>query len=224
LKLYYSPGACSLAPHIVARELRLDVEFIAVPIAESANSKPEYLAINPRARVPALQVGELVYTEAPALLPFLASQIPGSGLLPPVGSTDYARCLEWLCWFSSNLHIAYARVWRPERFLPAGYDSAAFTAHAKQQIEGMNDEVEARLDGGWLVASGCSVADIYALIFYRWGNRIGFPMKERWPRWRALVQRLLERPAVQAAITHEGIGFDHFDPSDLLTERYALVI
>ena len=213
MKLYYSPGACSLAPHAALREAGIDFEPVRVAIAERANQSPDYLRINPRARVPALQIGDEAYTEAPALLVFIASQAPELELLPPAGDPALARALEWMAWFSSSLHIAYAQLWRPERFLPASADSAEFTAHARTIIARMNSEVEQRLAGPWLLGERFSLADIYSLPFYRWGRRIGLDMEASCPRWTEMIRALLARSAVQAALAEEGLAPAEFIPA-----------
>jgi glutathione S-transferase len=118
LTLFYSPGACSLAPHIVLEELGLEFERRPVLIAEGQHLSREYLKINPRGRVPTLIADGTVITEVPAILPYLASLKRDAGLLPPDGSLDLAKTHEFAGWLSSTLHIAYAQLWRPERFLP----------------------------------------------------------------------------------------------------------
>ena len=206
MKLYYSPGACSLAPHVALREIDADFELVEVKIAERANFAQDYLEVNPRARVPALEVDGEIYTEASGLLLYIASLRPESGLTPPSGTPELARCLEWLAWLSSSLHIAYAQHWRPERFLAPGSDSDAFVEQGRRIIQRMNGEVEDRLIGPWFLGRRFSLADLYALPFYRWGHRIGLSMADDFPRWTAWSEHMLERSAVRAAIEREGIG------------------
>ena len=211
MKLYYSPGACSLAAHIVFREICVPIELVEIVVARRENFSPEFLKVNPRARVPTLEIDGEIYTEVPALLTFAASLRPDAGLLPPLGSAQLARCLEWLGWFSSSLHIAYAQLWRPERFLPPTSDSREFIESARPIVERMNREVEDRILGPWLLGDRYSIADAYALPFYRWGNRIGIPMAECCPRWAAWAERMLQRPAVREAIDTEKLGYESFD-------------
>ncbi|MGZ9202373.1 MAG: glutathione S-transferase N-terminal domain-containing protein, partial [Caulobacteraceae bacterium] len=118
MKLFYSPGACSIAPHILLRELELPHTLQLVSLADGEHNTASYLRINPKARVPALEIGGEIYTEVPALLTYLASLKPEAGLLPALGSVELARTLEWLAWLSSTVHIAFAQFRRPERFLP----------------------------------------------------------------------------------------------------------
>src|SRR5688572_32428246 len=147
MKLYYSPGACSLAPHIALREIGAEFELERVSALDKEHLQAGYLRINPRARLPALDIDGAIYTEASGLLLYIASLRPEASLLPPDGDPLLARALEWLAWFSSSHHVAYACYWRPERFLPAGADSSELTAFGRGTIERMNAEVEDRLAG-----------------------------------------------------------------------------
>ena len=212
MKLYYSPGACSLAPHVALRETGADFEPVRVMVADKENYGAAYLQINPRARVPALEIDGEVYTEAAALLVFIASRAPQAGLLPEPGTPAQGRMLEWLAWFSDTLHIAYAHLWRPERFLPPDADNAAMVDFARESIQRLNAELEGRIAGPWLVGEHYGLADIYSLPFYRWGNRIGLDMRTSCPRWTALVTRMLERPAVTATLEAEGLPRDSILP------------
>ena len=133
LKLFYSPGACSLAPHVVLEELALEYEGHPVLIAEGENLSEEYLKINPRGRVPTLIAHGTAITEVPAILTYLASLKPEAGLVPPYASLDLAKTYELVAWLSSTLHIAYAQLWRPERFLPEGAEWQVLVDHARRR-------------------------------------------------------------------------------------------
>lgn len=206
LTLFYSPGACSLAPHVVLEELELDFERRPVLIAEGEHLSEDYRKINPRGRVPTLIAEEIVITEVPAILTWLATLKRGAGLLPPDGSLELARTCEWAAWLSSTLHIAYAQLWRPARFLPEGAESGVLVDHARLLIRRHCSEVESRIEGPWLLGTPYSIADAYLLPFYRWGNRIGLAMAQEYPRWAEWTRRMLERPAVSRVIRTEGIS------------------
>ncbi len=207
LALYYSPGACSLGPHIALEELGLAHELRRTVLAEGQHLTPEYLAINPRARVPALAFADgRIVTEGPAIMALLNAMRPEAGLLPPAGSWELGKALEWMAWMSSTLHIAYAQIWRPERFLPADGDKAAFSAQGRRNVEARIVEIEAGIVGPWLIGKAYTLADAYLLAFYRWGIRIGLKLEETSPRWTAWKDRMLERPAVLRALEGEGIG------------------
>src|SRR5687768_17474108 len=93
MKLFYSPGACSLAPHVALREIGAGFELVRVSVADKENFAPHFLRINPRARVPALEIDGEIYTEVPALLVHIASLQPRAALLPPPATANHARAL-----------------------------------------------------------------------------------------------------------------------------------
>ena len=205
LKLYYSPIACSLAPHILLEELGLPFEPVRVSIPDGEHQRPEYLAVNPRGRVPALEVDGEIVTEVPTLLAFLASLRPEAGLVPQPGTLAFARCFEWLAFLSSSLHIAYAQFRRPERFLPPGAPAEPFSEHGRELTKALYLEIEQRLTGPWAVGEQYSIADPYLLPFYLWDVRVDLDVATHCPRWTAWKARVAERPAVQRAAQREGI-------------------
>src|SRR6476646_6797371 len=116
LKLYYSPGACSLVPHIALEEARAEFIPLRIPIADGGHLTREYLAINPHARLPAIETEGGIITENIAVLNFLADVYGAPGSVPRNDAILAARCNELLGWFSSSVHIAFAQVWRGGRF------------------------------------------------------------------------------------------------------------
>ena len=206
LKLYYSPIACSLAPHIVLEEIGVPFEAVRVSIPDGEHQQPAYLAINPRGRVPALAVNGEIVTEVPALLTYLASLADEPKLVPPPGTVEYARCFEWLAFLSSSLHIAYAQFRRPERFLPPGAkDVEAFTEQGREHTKSFYCEIEQRLTGPWAIGAQYSIADAYLLPFYLWDARVGLDVASACPRWTEWKERMRERSAVQRAARREEI-------------------
>lgn len=202
--LYYSPGACSLAPHIVLEESGEPFETRRVTIAEGLHQKPEYLRLNPRGRVPTLVVDDHPIREAAAILLHLAHHAAPE-LIPPQ-MLARARCYEWLMFLASSVHIAYAQFWRPRRFLPTDADASALVSSGKADIIRYNSEIEARLDSLWLLGDRFSIADAYLFPFYRWGIRIGLDMEKQAPKWTQWKDRMLARPAVLRALDTEGLG------------------
>jgi len=215
-RLFYSPGACSLAPHIVLEELGVAWEPVRVTIAEGANQKPEYLAINPRGRVPALDYAAAdgsrrILTESTAILMLLGERHPESGLLPADADGRF-RVLEFLCWLATTMHQTGVRtVFRPERFTtstdPAHHDG--IKAAGRATIAPGYAEIEARLaHGGWAVGNGLTVADAILVVHFRWGNRCGFAMRKEFPHYTAHIDRLMQRPAFARAVAREGIKLE----------------
>ncbi|MBB3809737.1 glutathione S-transferase family protein [Pseudochelatococcus contaminans] len=215
-RLYYSPGACSLAVHIVLEEVGVPYEL---ELRSAANSEgtttAEYLALNPKGRVPALTgvrggaggAPELL-TEAVAIMLFLARSHPEAGLLPDDAAGE-ARCLEWLSWISVDLHgIGYGQLWRPHRFVSDEALYGAVQAKGRDNIRAGYDHIEKILSDGrdWAVPGQFTVVDAYLTVFWLWGRRIGLDMDAGWPVWQRLMTKVLDRPAVRRALAQEGLA------------------
>lgn len=211
LKLFYSPGACSLVPHIALEQAQADYEPVKVTLAEGEHLKPEYLAINPHARVPALVTTDGTITENVAILNLIADRYGAAGSVPRGDPFQAAKCNELLGWFASTVHISFAQIWRAGRFSEDSTVHSAIIDGGKASLGRHFDEIETLAGEGWLIGDEFSAADSYALTFFRWGKRIGFEMK-RYPNWSGLAERLLEQPAVQAVVEYEGLGADEFRP------------
>ena len=211
LKLYYSPGACSLVPHIALEEAGVEFTALRIPIADGGHLTPEYLAINPHARLPALGTDEGIITENIAVLNFLADRFGAPGSVPRGDAYAAARCNELLGWFSSSVHIAFAEVWRGGRFTDDEKLWPALEAGGRKVLHQQFNEIETLCADEWLVPSGYSGADGYALTFLRWAKRIGFDIS-LYPQWLGLVERVLERPAVKRALQREGLKAEEFQP------------
>jgi glutathione S-transferase len=212
LKLYYSPGACSLVPHIALEEAEVDFVPLRIPIAEGGHLAPEYLAINPHARLPALGTDRGVITENIAVLNFLADRFEAPGSVPRGNPYAAARTNELLGWFSSSVHIAFAEVWRGGRFTDDEKLWPALEKGGRKVLAKQFDEIDQLCVDEWLAPGHFTAADTYALTFLRWARRIGFDIGQ-YPRWVALAARVLERPAVQRALEREGLNVEEFKPA-----------
>lgn len=205
ITLHYSPGACSLAAHIVLEEIGAPFEARRVPIREGAHLTPEYLAINPHARLPALTDGDFTLTENPAILVWLAHRFKAARLVAWDDAERLGRTLELLSFFSSSVHIAFAQVWRAARFAGGAAAREEVIEVGKTAVAGYFDELETLAgDGGWLVGGRYSIADPYMLVFYRWGALIGVDMAG-YPGWTRHKEAMLARPAVARAVAREEI-------------------
>lgn len=206
IRLYYSQGACSLAPHILLEELDAPYELELVSVTEGKAQSPEFLAINPKGRVPVLKIGGSFLTEAPAILVYMSLMHPGRRLLPsdPLG---HFRCLEWLNWLSGTVHaVGYGQLWRPQRFINDGAQHERISAKGRENIIDSYRHVEKLLTRRtWGVGERYTCVDPYLLVFYLWGSAIGLNMGKECPSWSAHAARVLERDAVQRAIEQEGL-------------------
>lgn len=211
LKLFYSPGACSLVTHIALEESGAEFEPVRVTLAQAEHLKPEYLEINPHARVPALATGHGVVTENIAILNLIADLFGKDGSVPRDDPYAAARCNELLGWFASTVHISFAQIWRAARFTRDESIHPAIVAGGRENLESQFAEIEALSGEGWLAGGRLTAADSYALTFFRWGRRIGMNMAA-FPRWAAHLERLLERPTVQRVLQREGLKPEEFRP------------
>ena len=201
LTLYYAPGACSLASHIVLEESGEKYEAKKVDLAGGEQRSEGYLKINPLGRVPALKLdnGEPL-TENTAILPFLGKRF---GLWPKDANAE-AKAMSTIGFFATNVHPAHAHVGRPERYTddtsayPGIKDKGLKTFHGHlKQIDGM-------LAGREWLSDGYSVLDPYALVFYSWGLRRELPMAEL-KNYTAHKDRMLKRPAAARVVEDEKI-------------------
>ena len=208
MKLYYSPGACSLAPHILLEEQGAPYKLELISIAEGKTRSPEYLAINPKGRVPVLvtEEGETL-TEVPAICWYLAQQTTHPVLFPH-NTLAGARVLEWCNWLSGTVHaMAFDQIWRPHRFVTDENLYPPLQAKGRADVLDHFAAIERRLaDRDWAVGNAYTFVDAYLLVFFRWGNRIGLDMMKSYPGWTHNAERVAARPAVQRALQQEGIG------------------
>jgi glutathione S-transferase len=204
LTLYYSPGACSLASHIALEESGLPYEALRVMTSAGEQRKPEYLAINPRGKVPTLLVDGKALVENVAIMAFVAGGHPKAGLWPEA-TWDQAQALSLMAWLSNTVHPSYTRVFRPERFVTDPAAAEAVKAKAREAYWECLTEIDRLLEGRkWIVGDRHSVVDGYLLVFYRWGNRASFAVRDL-PNYTAHIERLLARPAVKRVMADEGI-------------------
>ncbi|WP_322008941.1 glutathione S-transferase family protein [Paraburkholderia sp. J12] len=211
-RLYFSPGACSLAVHIALEETGVPFELVAVPIPEGAHLRPEYLEINPKGRVPALAIpGEArVLTELPAIMTLIARHPSRTLNMLPPDPLDEARCNEWIAWLAGWVHGAgFGALWRPGRYAADESLHPAVSAQGKRTIEAAFAQIGRMFadERPYALPYGYSIVDPFLFVLYRWGKLIGLPMDEAYEGWTASARRVLARPAVQRALGREGITF-----------------
>lgn len=207
LKLYYSPGACSLAAHAALEEASAEFEPVRLDFSKAEQRGAAYLAINQKGRVPALAQDDWVLTENPAILRTIARLYPEAGLWPQHPRAE-AACLEWLAWSASTIHPAYAHVRRPERYATSDAAKAEVVERGREACRDLWTMIEVNLARGpWAAGDALSVADLYLLVFWLWGRgpQLGYDMGRQFPHWTDLMRRVCARPGVRRALDREGL-------------------
>jgi glutathione S-transferase len=201
LTLFYTPGACSLAPHIVLEESGEKYDKHAVDMAKSEQRSEAYLKINPQGRVPALRLddGESL-TENTAILPYLGKRF---GLWPTETIAE-AKALSLIGFFAASVHPAHAHFGRPERYAADTAAYATIKETGLKTFHGYLKQIDAMLAGRDWLSQTYSVLDPYALVFYAWGLRRELPVGEL-KHYTAFKDRMLARPAVRRVAEEEKI-------------------
>jgi len=200
MKLYYSPGACSLSPHIVASEAGIPLELEKVDLAShKTEGGQDFLSINPKGYVPALRLDDgSVLTEGPAIVQYLADQKPATGLAPSAGTIERYRLQEWLTFIGTEVHKNFGTL-----FNKASSDDAKQTAKANiaKRLGYLNEQLAERQ---FLLGSTFTVADAYAFTIVNWTNFVGIDLKP-YPNVGAYMARIGSRPKVQETLRAEGL-------------------
>jgi glutathione S-transferase len=208
LTLYYLPGAASLTPHLLLRELGVDFTLRLVDRSTGEHKQPEYLRLNPNGLVPVLLDGRLVLYETAAIVLHLVDTWPAAGLAPPLGSAARAEFYKWLVWMSNSLQATARHYFYPEQALPPGSPAAAdVKAQAETRIAGLFDQVDdhlARTGGPWMMGERFSALDPYCFMLGRWTRGMNRPARDL-PHVAPFLQRVLERPAVRRTFEAEGL-------------------
>ncbi|MBX3605605.1 MAG: glutathione S-transferase family protein [Piscinibacter sp.] len=200
MKLYYSPGACSLAVHIALRELGQPFDGVAVDLAtHRLKDGGDFYAISPRGYVPVLEFDDGArHTEVAALLQFVADRDPAQALIGPVGSPRRLPVTEALAFVATELHKVFSPwLWHKET---ADSTRAAVRARLAERFA----ELDRLLAGQDFIAGAYSVADAYAFAILNWVNFLAIPITA-YPALQAYLARVAARPAVQAALRAEGL-------------------
>jgi glutathione S-transferase len=204
--LYYYPGNASLLPHMILREAGAPFELRLVDRTVGAQRGRAYLKLNPNGRIPVLVDGETVLYETAAIALHLCDRHPEAGLAPPLGTPERAQFYKWMVHLSNTPQADYRQWFYPHEHTtdPAGADAVKQAAQAR--LEADFDRIAAQLAGrDWLLESGCSAADLFLTMLVRWGREMPRPPRFL-PVLAAHAERVLARPAVQAAFAAEGIS------------------
>jgi len=199
MKLYYSPGACSLAPHIAMREAGIPVDLKKVDLKAKQFDGGDYKQVNGKGYVPAVELGDgSVLTEAPVIMQYLADQKPDSGLAPKAGSMERYRLQEWLNFITSEMHKGMGNF-----FNPALTDEwrKAVTDRLNLRCDWLAKQLEGKQ---YVMGDKFTIADAYLFTILNWAGPSKFDLS-KWPAITDYQKRVAQRPKVQEALKAEGL-------------------
>lgn len=201
MKLYYSPGACSLAPHIVANEADLAIELVKVDIGtKKTEHGTDFLSINPHGYVPTLEIdGKDTLTEAQLVVQYLADQKPESGLMPKAGELARYRVQQWLAFISSEIHKTFSAFFKPDTTDQA---KDAAREHLKKRLTHINEQFAGKT---YLTGETFTAADAYLWTVLGWAKFAALDLAE-FPNVQKFVETTAARPAVQKSLQTEGLA------------------
>jgi len=200
MKLYFSPGACSLSPHIVLREAGLNFDLEQVDLQRKATkSGRDFYEINPKGVVPVIELdGGKVLTEGPAIVQYIADHAPQSGLAPASGSLERYRVQEWLNFITAELHKTFSPLFKPNT--PDAYKEIA-KAKLADQFAYLDRHLA---KSQYLLGDTFTIADAYCFTVVRWSAFQNIDLAT-YPNLKAYIDRIAARPKVQEAMKAEGL-------------------
>jgi glutathione S-transferase len=203
IKLFYTPHTCSLASHIALEDAAAEYSTVRIDFASEQQRAPEYLAINPKGRVPALVTDKGVLTETPAMLAFIAQSFPLARLVPLDDPFSFAQVQAFNSYVCSTLHVAHSHRMRGYRWADDPAAIAAMQRKVPDSVGACYDLIEARmLRGPWVMGETYTVCDPYLFTLAQWLEQDGVD-PSRFPKIIGHRRRMAERPQVQKAIAEE---------------------
>ena len=205
MKLYYSPGACSLAPHILLEEIGAPFDLELVSTSDGSTRSSDFLDLNPKGRVPVLRDEAVMLTEVSAISTYLVARHPDLSLIAN-DALPRARTYEWMSWLGSIHATSIAQIWRTERFTADEAAHDGIRRQGRSSLIASYALIDDRLAGSrWAAGEAYSIADPYLLLFFRWGHRLGVPM-DRFKSWQRHAADMEGCDAVKRALETEDIS------------------
>lgn len=204
LTLYYAPGTCALASHIALEEAGAAFEAIRLDFRSGEQTKPDYLAINPKGRVPALATDRGILTETPAILAFIAQSFPAARLAPLGDAYDFARVQAFNSYLCSTVHVAHAHKLRGYRWATEQSSFDDMKRKVPESVAACFQLIETEmLAGPWVMGDAYTICDPYLFTIAGWMAGDGVD-PARFPKVQEHHRRMAERPAVRRALAAEG--------------------
>lgn len=208
IRLWYSPGTCAFAPHILLHETGLAFEPIRTSVRDGAQLTEAFARINPKKRVPVLALDDEIITELPAIATTISLLSPERHLMGK-SLLDQARVYEWMNWLSGTVHAqGFGCLWRPQRFTDNEAQYPDITAKGRKTIPDYLATIDQKLDRPHAVGDHFTAVDAFLLVFYRWGNVIGIDMAKTYGNYARFANNLAQRPSVRKTLAAEDIRLE----------------
>lgn len=222
LRLYYIPGACSIAPHIVLEESGAEFEPVPVDFYAGDQRKPEFLRLNPKAFVGVLITDRGAISENAAIMAYVAQAFPEAGLAP-TDPYDFAQVQAFNLFLASAVHIAYRHLSKPTLFADGPDMAKALAAKVPKLVHRYFGMIEAQLADGreWVHGDRWTISDPYLFVYASYLQRGDRGDPDRFPLVRAHRERVLARPATQRVLDREGLGDPGRRRPAIHAERFA---
>ena len=205
LKLFHTPGSCSVASHIALEETGAAYDPVRVDFATGDQLKPAFLQINPKGRVPALATDRGVVTENPAILAYVAQSFPEAGLADLKDPFAFAQVQAFNMFIATNIHISFRQISRPETYADGPEAKAALKAKVPEKADEYFTVIEDQLSDGrtWAMGERYTTSDPYLFVFATLMRLMDVGHPKRFPRVQAHREQMLERPAVRRTLDQE---------------------
>lgn len=200
MKLYYSPGACSMAVHIVIQELGLKAEAVKVDLQNKKTREGDYNKVNPKGYVPALQLDDgQVLTEAAVIMQYLADQQPEKNLAPRLGTMDRYRLMEWLHFISTEVHKGFGTLWRRDL---ANETKDLFKQTLTKRLAYLNEHLTTHQ---FVMGNQYTISDAYLFTVLNWSPMLQVDLTP-YPKVMGYMEKIQGRPATQGVLKAEGLS------------------
>lgn len=211
IRLHYFPGNASFTPHVLLREIGVPFELTLIDRRVQAHKAPAYLKLNPNGLIPVLEDGDLVLYETAAICMHLCDTHPEARLAPPLGTPERAEFYKWMTWLTNTLQSMLIHYFYPERMVDEGNSGGAeqVKAHAQAKVGAMLQQMDdqlARHGKPWLLGNEYSAVDPFAWMLCRWTRVFPSGQARTYPHIGPYLERVMARPAVQAAIAEEKLA------------------
>lgn len=206
MKLFYSPGACSLAVHIMLEELGEPYQTELILTGDGSTRQPEHLVINPKGQVPVLDLGTERLTEVSAIMLFLTLTYGSNRDLDSSANT-LVRAVEWMSWLSTGVHAGpVTQCWNTDRLTDDQSHHSSIQNKGQKRLKVVYDLIEAKIPKTGYVLGTFSAVYACLVGYFRWGNRLGLDMHTDFPNWTAHCVQMLKRPAVNQVLAAEKLS------------------